>query len=80
MSISQTDQEIVDKAREALLEHFDSVQVFVTRHAGERDVTASYETGGGNFYARLGQVHEWIMIQDQYSRQHAKRKDEEAQQ
>lgn len=32
----------------------------------------------GNFYAQLGQIREWLGIQDQYQREHAKRKDKEA--
>lgn len=77
MSISESDREIADRAQESLLEHFDSVQIFVTRHNGGGDTTQSYETGGGNFYARLGQVHEWMTIMDQYARSHAIRKDAE---
>lgn len=73
--IPESDQEIVDECRDRMLEHFDSVRIFVTRHSGESANTAAYETGGGNFYAQLGQVREWLAIQDQYQRNWAIRKD-----
>lgn len=72
--ISEADTKRVDDARTALMEHFDSVRIFVTRHDGSEANTACYETGGGNFYAQLGQVTEWLAIQDQFQREHAKKK------
>lgn len=79
MKLSNEEQALVDKAKEGLLEHFDSVRIFVTKHNGSEDETESYESGGGNFYAQLGQVHEWLCIQEQYQRNYAVRKDEESQ-
>lgn len=73
--IPDNEQELVDHCKDKLLEHFDSVQIFVTRHSGQDGDTAGYESGGGNFYARLGQVREWIGLQDQYQRNHAMRVD-----
>jgi len=75
MKITESDQKTVDDLREKLLEHFDSVRIFVTRHDGETATTQSYESGGGNFYAQLGQVREWLGIQDQYQREYAKKQD-----
>jgi hypothetical protein len=60
-----------------LAEHFDSVQVFVTVHNGGKEATRALESGSGNFYARLGQVREWVAIQDQYQRNWAIKKDNE---
>jgi len=77
MKIGDDEQKRVDAVKESLLEHFDSVRIFVTRHNGSEDTTQSYETGGGNFYAQLGQVREWVCIQDQYQRNYAVRKDAE---
>lgn len=68
---------LVNECRDKLMEHFDSVLILVTSHRGDRESTFSYEVGGGNFYAQLGQVSEWLIIQEQYQRQHAKRKEEE---
>lgn len=70
-------QKIVNDATEKLLEHFDSVRIFVTRHDGPRDQTAAYDHGGDNFYAQTGQIIEWVDIQRQYSRNYAIRKDAE---
>lgn len=67
----------VDDTVAKLSEHFDSVRVFVTLHNGGESETQSYETGGGNFYAQLGQVQEWLSIQDQYQRNWADKKSEE---
>lgn len=77
--IPPEEQKLVDDAVTKLSEHFDSVRIFVTRHSGAAENTASYENGSGNFYAQLGQVREWLGIQDQYQRQYAKRKDEQSQ-
>lgn len=79
MKISDADQTLVTEAKAKLLEHFDSVLILVTRHDGGEQVTASFESGGGNFYAQMGHVREWLSIQDQYQREHAKRKDQEEQ-
>ncbi len=48
-----------------LMEHFDSVQIFCTRCNGDGTVSATF--GGGNWYARKGQVDEWILKQDAQS-------------
>ena len=68
-------KELVDRHAHQLAEHFDSVQIFVTRQHGEVASTGSYETGVGNFYARFGQVREWLIIQEQYQRNEAIRRD-----
>lgn len=68
-------KKLVDKFASEMAEHFDSVQVFVTLHEGGEENTSSYETGRGNFYARLGQIKEWVEIQDQYQRNEAIRRD-----
>lgn len=69
--------EMVDQAAAKLAEHFDSVQIFVTRQCGGEEQTWSYEAGKGNFYARLGQVQEFVCVQDQFQRNYAIRKDGE---
>ena len=75
--IPEQEQKLVDDTVAKLSEHFDSVRIFVTRHEGNESNTASYETGGGNFYAQLGQIREWLGIQDQFQRQYARREDAE---
>ena len=70
-------KDVVQRSAAALAEHFDSVQIFVTRHDGGKEVSQSYETGRGNFYTRLGQISEWMAIQNQYQRNEAIRRDAE---
>jgi hypothetical protein len=45
-----------------LMEHFDSVQVFVTRHTPDGTVNVNF--GCGNFFARYGQTELWVWGQD----------------
>lgn len=70
-------QKLVDDVNAKLLEHFDSVRIFVTLHNGGEAVTQSYETGGGNFCAQFGQVMEWVTIQKQFQKNYAIKKDNE---
>jgi hypothetical protein len=71
-------QKMVKDAVKTLSEHCDSVRILVTKHAcdGETDTTAQIDNGAGNFYAQLGQVREWLCIQEQYQRNWAIRKDD----
>lgn len=57
-------QKLLDNHCAALMEHFDSVTILVTAHDGASEETSSYESSGGNIYARLGKVHEWLAVQD----------------
>ena len=77
MTISKEEQVRVDELVAKLLEHFDSVRIFVTRHNGQDSETQSYDSGGGNLYAQLGQVREWLTFQDQYARSFADKKQSE---
>lgn len=47
----------------ALMSRFDTVQIFVTKHDDKDGSTQSFVFGEGNFYARLGQIEEWISAQ-----------------
>lgn len=59
-----TDPDLVmlDRILAQLSEHFDSVQIFATRHNG--DHTLSAQRGTGNWYSRYGAVREWVAQQD----------------
>jgi len=74
---SSADIEMVKKHAEALGEHFDSVQIFTTRHepttAGG---TATVQYGVGNYYARYGQAREWVLKQDEWTRVEARKEDD----
>ena len=49
-----------------LSEHFDSVQIFVTKHDKLRfRGTRGFTFGCGNWFARYGQVREWIVNEEQ---------------
>lgn len=73
MSLTPEDRErnvaILRKACEQLGETFDTVQIFVTRHeAGEHDGTINIHYGSGNWFARYGQVKNWMIRADEQER------------
>ncbi len=76
-SIPESDRQMVEEAAAKLMENFDSVRIFVTKHDGGREATAAFDTGAGNFYAQLGQVSEWLCIQKQYQVNWAIRNDDQ---
>jgi hypothetical protein len=76
--MSERDEDLrrVQEAVNVLVEHFDAVHVFATRHEPEEEGgTASVQIGAGNWFARYGQIKEWTIKQDEFSRINA-RKDE----
>lgn len=61
----ESDETRLAQALAMLGEHFDTVQIFVTRHeAGSLNGTIGACKGEGNWYARLGYVKEWILQHD----------------
>lgn len=59
----------IDDAVKMLTEHFDAIQVFVTRHeSGELGGTVRVSKGVGNWYARYGQIKHWIIVEEHASR------------
>lgn len=46
-------------AADALMEYFDTVQIFVTKDKSE-DETTGQTFGKGNLFARLGQISLWL--------------------
>jgi hypothetical protein len=70
MSNNDENEEIsmVKKHASELGEHFDTVQIFCTRHeSGTEDGTVTIKMGTGNWFARYGQVVEWVKKQDERS-------------
>ena len=50
-------------------EHFDTVQIFCTKHEPETaNGTINIKYGSGNIFARIGQCADWIEQQRQYTR------------
>lgn len=66
---------LLKKHVQELGEHFDSVRIFAT-HTDDNHETAAMDDGRGNLYAQLGQIWEWLTIQEQYQRNWAIRQDQ----
>lgn len=49
-----------------LLPHVDTVQIFVTKHDGSEIGTTQMTWGEGNFFARYGQIDQWLKNEDTY--------------
>lgn len=62
------DRAIVEKHVVQLIEHFDSVQIVVTRYDPQTKTTNSFGRGGGNFHARWGSMKEWLDQVDEQAR------------
>ena len=64
--VIDSDMERVREACRLLIEHFEGVQIFCSRHeSGELDGTINCQYGLGNWYARYGQVSAWLVKQDE---------------
>jgi len=61
--INDREVKIVESAARCLMEHFDTVQVFVTRY--EKENTTMLATGFGNWFARHGQVSQWLQREEE---------------
>lgn len=72
----EEDQDIVrlQRAVESLGEHFDTVQIFVTRYEPDESGggTINVNWGSGNWFARKGQVDNWIMKENERIRREVK--------
>ena len=68
MKITDEEVAIARKAASELMEHFDSVRIFVTKHDGPTDISQETSVGAGNFYAQYGQIRSWIDQMDQADR------------
>lgn len=62
--------ERLEKIARELGEQFDTVSIFVTQYEPEElDGTRHVEVGVGNWYARYGQVKEWVIRQEEEARE-----------
>lgn len=65
----QRDEAMIQKCVDELGEHFDTVQIFATRHEkGENDGTVHVQLGAGNWFARYGHVTNWLVQENQSTR------------
>lgn len=63
------DMEMLRRATESLEEHFDTIHIFATRHEqGSLSGTVNANYGSGNWFARRGQIRDWAIKQDEYTR------------
>jgi len=62
----EVDQQLLDRAIAPLMEHFDTVQIVVTRLANDGTMLAA--RGRGNWYARVGSVRDWLVSEDENTR------------
>ena len=72
MDNGECDVDHVRKVAEGLMEHFDAVQVFATRHDGAKDYTVSVNYGLGNVHARRSLVRVWVLRQDEIERENVR--------
>lgn len=64
------DMKRLDDAMAVLSEHFDTVQIFVTRYDGGADKgTTRASKSCGNFFARYGQIRQWLIAEDEETRE-----------
>lgn len=76
-SEGEADMERVEKCAQQLGEHFDTVQILVSRHEpGTEDGTVNISYGLGNWFARFGQVRDWLIKTDERTREYVRREDE----
>jgi hypothetical protein len=76
MNRAEEDNKLLEAACESLGEHFDTIQIFVTRHEPtEEGGTISATWGSGNYFAGYGQAVEWVVKQDERSRQIVREQD-----
>lgn len=67
----EADAVLVLNAAKSLAEHFDAVEIFVSRHDGSGG-TRTIAKGSGNWHARLGIVREWLLVTEEQIRQESR--------
>ena len=60
-----------------LMEHFDCVQIFASKHDGEKEESNEFVDGSGSFLTRYGQITLWIERIKAYERKQAVKNDGE---
>lgn len=66
------DNALLQKHVDQLMEHFSSVCILATRHRADSENTALCSRGRGDWYAQYGAAREWIIVQEQRTKQHVK--------
>lgn len=71
----QEQLEMLKKHCEDLGEYFDSVQIFATTH--DEEGSASLNSGVGNWFARFGQVSEWLTKSNERTKEYVRHEENE---
>lgn len=70
--MQQEDDDRINRAMNDLGEHFDTVQIFCTRHEPAiQGGTVSANAGTGHWFARFGQIQLWVEEQKAIARARA---------
>lgn len=77
MTEEEQDLKLLEDACDKLGEYFDSVQVFATRHDSNDDGTVIVNWGSGNWCARRGQVSEWLIKNNERTKEIVRKEDNE---
>jgi len=68
--------EVVRAAIKNLREHFDTVQIFVTACEGnDKGETRHISLGAGNWFARYGQINNWLVEVEERARLEAQQEE-----
>jgi len=65
---------MLQKAMDSVSEHFDTIQIFATRQ--DQDGTFHHECGTGNWFARRGQIRDWLTKSDEVAKQEVRRRED----
>lgn len=78
MDTPDYDIQRVKDALNVLSEHFDSVHIFATKYEGGDNggTTAKINKGTGNWFARYGQIKDWILCEEHASIKEMDKEDE----
>lgn len=65
--------EMLKQTVQKLMEHFDSIHIFASKQdeAGAGG-TLTFQRGAGHWYMRHGQIHEWMITQNELARMKAR--------
>lgn len=71
----EIDQKLVSSHCDQLMEHFDTVRIFVTRYSDGN--TRTITNGRGCLYSQYGQVKEWVIQTEEQSKERMRHQDED---
>lgn len=67
-------EKLLDEHVAKLMEHWENVQIFCSRTVDGGQFTCGVNRGAGNYYAREGQVRQWLTEEDEVSRRMGRKK------